>query len=222
MMQQPAAIESTLPHQCSCQPEVLSTITNPGVNLTVWQRAGKMSITRELTRVEADSFPDGRHRTSRASFDADIAEYLTNQALDPEAFKHFRADLQEIATRFFDICGSQEIRFRLLTTDSDDCRRFHVDYRHLRLLCTYKGDGTQWLTNEQADRAAYEKGQSNEFIIRFGNPSQLEPFWVGLIKDDGYPGNKGQGLMHRSPPIAGSGQVRVLFCMDAAPAREAS
>jgi hypothetical protein len=34
------------------------------------------------------------------------------------------------------------------------------------------------------------------------------------MKGDTYPGNAGRGLVHRSPSIEGSGQTRVLFCLD--------
>ncbi|MEW8312966.1 MAG: DUF1826 domain-containing protein [Candidatus Thiodiazotropha taylori] len=42
----------------------------------------------------------------------------------------------------------------------------------------------------------------------------FEPFWVGIMKGNAYPGNAGQGLVHRSPQISGSGKTRVLFCLD--------
>ncbi len=51
-------------------------------------------------------------------------------------------------------------------------------------------------------------------IIRFGEPSEIAPFWVGILKGSKYPGSAGQGLVHRSPPIAESGQTRVVFCLD--------
>jgi hypothetical protein len=57
-------------------------------------------------------------------------------------------------------------------------------------------------------------GAPNEHIIRFGEPSRFEPFWVGILKGDAFPGNAGRGLVHRSPQIAGSGRTRVLFCLD--------
>jgi hypothetical protein len=34
------------------------------------------------------------------------------------------------------------------------------------------------------------------------------------MKGEVFPGNQGMGLVHRSPPIAGTGETRVLFCLD--------
>ena len=103
---------------------------------------------------------------------------------------------------------------RLETTDTSKCHRFHVDRTRLRLLCTYRGPGTEWLTDAQVDRTALNNGSTNEDIIRCGSPHRFAPFWVGIMKGNAYPGNAGRGLVHRSPPIASSGQTRVLFCLD--------
>ncbi len=206
---------STSPYHFSYLPDVLLKINEPDVKLTLWQRIAQTDIPRELAALQASQLPDVRRPTSRATFDDDICTFLQRQGFDPIAFESFRADLRQLADLFFAVSQDRRVRFRLLTTCDDDCRRFHVDYRHLRLLCTYQGPGTEWLPEAQVDRVAFESGKPNDEIIRFGEPSQLEPFWVCLLKDDAYPGNKGQGIMHRSPPIAGTGQTRVLFCLDA-------
>ncbi|MCG7960800.1 MAG: DUF1826 domain-containing protein, partial [Candidatus Thiodiazotropha taylori] len=115
---------------------------------------------------------------------------------------------------YFSISKSRNVTMRLVTTNEDDCPRFHVDQTQLRLLCTYRGPGTEWLSDQQVDRAAQRSGAPNEEIIRYGEPNVFEPFWVGIMKGNAYPGNAGQGLVHRSPQISGSGKTRVLFCLD--------
>ncbi len=202
------------PHVTGDRPAELRQILNPGVNLCLWQRPVQPEVTRELSRLRASHLPDVRCRTSPASFDDDVSTLLTQQGLDPVAFKNWRADLRGLADLFFSVSGERDVVLRMETTDDDGCRRFHVDRTHLRLLCTYRGPGTEWLTNEQVDRHAQGNGAPNEHIIRFGEPSRFEPFWVGILKGDAFPGNTGLGLVHRSPQIAGSGQTRVLFCLD--------
>ena len=155
-----------------------------------------------------------RCTTSLDAFDNDVARLLEQQDLDPSAFSHWRNDLRRLADLYFKLSDDRDVTVRLVTTDEDDCRRYHVDRTHLRLLCTYRGLGTEWLTNEQVDRMAQATGAPNEKIIRFGEPSQFAPFWVGILKGDAYPGNAGAGLVHRSPPIKSSGLTRVLFCLD--------
>jgi hypothetical protein len=202
------------PHVTGDRPADLRRILNPGVNLGLWRRPVQPAVARELSLLRASHLPDVRCRTSPASFDDDVSGLLTQQSLDPVAFKHWRADLRRLADLFFSVSGGRDVVLRLETTDDDGCRRYHVDRTHLRLLCTYRGPGTEWLTDAQVDRTAQAGGAPNESIVRFGEPSRFEPFWVGILKGDAYPGNAGRGLVHRSPQIAGTGQTRVLFCMD--------
>ncbi|MEM1112097.1 MAG: DUF1826 domain-containing protein [Pseudomonadota bacterium] len=191
---------------------VLSRISDPCVSLSLWQRPAELLIAKELAQLTAAQLSRARHLTSPTSFDDDLSAMLTKHGLDPEAFSHLRADLRHLATLFFPLADTRPVRLRLTTTDADDCRRFHVDRTYLRLLCTYQGPGTEWLRNEQVDRQALMCGDPNEAIIRFGTASRFETFWVGITRGD--PQNLGQGLVHRSPPIAGTGQIRVLFCLE--------
>lgn len=208
------------PHAVGDTPDVLENILTPGVNLSLWQRPPQAAISQELSVLEAAHFPDQRQLTTLAGFDEDISEVFRDQGLDPAAFEHFRADLKLLAQYFFQLSGDHSVKFRLVTTDGDNCRRFHVDTRYLRLLCTFRGPGSEWLHNAQVNREALQNGAPNEAIIRSGKPSFMETFWVGIMK--GEPHREGNGLVHRSPPIAGSGQTRVLFCLDAEPASHAA
>jgi hypothetical protein len=193
---------------------VLHRINDPEVNLSLWRRTPLDTIVREVAWLRATDLPDSRCRTSATRFDQDIGALLKRQGLDPQAFRAWLADLRRLADLFFAVCAGRDVIARLETTDDDGCRRFHVDRTHLRLLCTYRGPGTEWLTNQQVDRDSQADGAPNERILRFGEPSQFEPFWVGILKGDAYPGNAGRGLVHRSPSITGSGQTRLLFCLD--------
>ena len=205
---------SASPHVAGAQSNVLRRILDQGVNLGLWQRPAQQAITRELTLLHASQLPNVRCWTSPASFDDDVCALLGQQGLDPLAFTNWRIDLARLAALFLPMTGGRDVKLRLETTADDGCRRFHVDRTHLRLLCTYRGPGTEWLSDGQVDRTALTNGAPNESIIRFGEPTRFEAFWVGVQKGDAYPGNAGHGLVHRSPPIAGTGQTRVLFCLD--------
>ena len=209
-----APTSPALPHAEGDQPDVLHRILDPDVNLSLWHRPAQWEITQELSILQPSHLPDVRCWTSPASFDEDVSVLLQQQDLDPLAFQNWRIDLRRLVERFFGITEGRDVTLRLETTEDDGCRRFHVDRTHLRLLCTYRGPGTEWLTDAQVDRVAQANGAPNDCIIRFGEPSQFRQFTVGILKGDAYPGNAGHGLVHRSPQIAGSGQTRVLFCLD--------
>jgi hypothetical protein len=201
-------------HLISDEPRDLQRIGELDVNLCLWRRASLPAVADEIAGLHALDLPDVRRSTCAAAFDEDASALLHESGLDPLAFRNWLADMRLLADLFFTVNEGRHVTLRLETTVEDGCRRFHVDRTNLRLLCTYRGPGTEWLTDAQVDRAAQSSGAPNESIIRTGEPSQFEPFWVGILKGDTYPGNAGRGLVHRSPPIGGSGQTRVLFCLD--------
>lgn len=203
---------ATSPHALANTSDVLEQINDPAVNLAVWQRAVDDEITRELSATPLPMGADLYSPTSPTSFEEDVARILVQQGLFPERCSSLRADMQRLATRFFAISDRNEWRMRLVVTATDDCRRFHVDRVNLRLLCTYRGPGTEWLRDEQVDRVAQAACKPNESLILGGEPNRLEPGWVAIMKGD--PKNEGHGLVHRSPPIEGTGHIRVLFCLD--------
>ena len=209
---QPGAV--TAPHVIADHPDVLRQILEPGVNLSLWRRPTQPAVARELLPLQAAHLPDLRCQVTRETFDADVSGLLQRQGLDPSRFENWRQDLGRVADDFFEVSEDRDVNLRLETTADDACRRYHVDRTHLRLLCTYRGPGTEWLSDDQVDRDAQNSGAPNDDILRFGEPARFEAFWVGILKGHAYPGNAGRGLVHRSPPIEGSGQTRVLFCLD--------
>lgn len=223
LAQKPATIASSdastlpaAPHAIGPEPDVLGRILDRDVNLSLWQRPVQQAVVRELSFLEASSLPDLRCWTTPDSFDEDLCGLLRERDLDPKAFRDWRTDLGRVAAAFFAISDRSGATLRLETTDGDGCRRFHVDHTHLRLLCTYRGAGTEWLSDSQVNRSALANFEPNDCILRHGAPSVFEPFWVGILKGEASPGNLGHGLVHRSPRIAGSGLIRVLFCLDCA------
>ncbi|AQA18610.1 hypothetical protein BST95_10550 [Halioglobus japonicus] len=199
-------------HQQGEQIRILETISNPEVNLSLWQRPEEHRVALEAATLATHPLRDARRPTSLTSFDEDVCALLQLQGVNPANYEALRADMFMLTQLFAPLTEGRPFRFRLLTTAKDDCRRFHLDRINLRLLCTYHGPGTEWLRNEQVDRLAQARGAPNEDIIRFGEASRFQPFWVGIMRGD--PANNGDGLVHRSPPIAGTGQARVLFCLD--------
>ena len=201
-------------HLIGDTPDILARISEPGVNICIWQRPSIDQINRELVSLTPRDLPDVRSHCTLNNFDAAVTGLMANQGLSPDLFKHWRGDLLNIARVYFPLTKGRRVTMRLETTDQDGCPRFHTDRTHLRLLCTYLGPGTEWLRDDQADREAQLAGAPNSEILITDKPSQLGRFWVGLLKGSAFPGNSLNGLIHRSPPSQGSGITRVLFCLD--------
>ena len=191
---------------------ILQSINFPETNLALWHREENLEISREISYLTPYSLADERHMSDFASFESDLKRVFISQGLDPDCFANLRVDLQQITGLFQSIRQPEEICFRLVTTDQDDCRRFHLDRVRLRLITTYQGPGTEYLKELEADRQAERSGGTNEDIMKLGTSSQFPPHSVGIMKGD--PHNEGRGLIHRSPPVFGTGITRVLFCLD--------
>ena len=194
-------------------PEVLNKINDAETNLCVWQRPSVRQVSAEVANVVEPDL-DLRARTTARMFKRDVQELLNTAGLNADEYAHWVDDLAQLADVFFTHAHRKEAMVRIETTIDDGCRRYHVDRSHLRLLSTYRGPGTEWLTNEQVDRHNLRSGAPNEDIVRYGQPYRMAPFWVGLFKGSLYPNMADNGLVHRSPPIDGTGQFRVRFCLD--------
>lgn len=209
------AREPMAPHQVVESPDTLRRILEPGVNLCLWQRSPAPQISREVETLSARDLPDVRAGVTAGTATEVIDALLHRQGLPVERFPAWRGDMVSLVSLFAALAGERPVSLRLETTDSDGCTRFHADRTWLRLLCTYRGPGTEWLRNEQVNRRAQAEGRPNDEILCSGVASRFPTGTVGVMKGSRFPGEAGNGLVHRSPPLKGSGQVRVLFCLDA-------
>ncbi len=127
------------------------------------------------------------------------------------------SDATSLVDRFTSLAGASLLRLSLGAVRDDQCRRFHVDYLRLRLVTTYAGPGTEWLPEEAVDREALERvgcspAEANRHIVR--DPSARRCAGAGdvlLMKGSRYPSLHGGGAVHRSPPIDGTGQTRIVL-----------
>lgn len=192
---------------------VFDSIRMPDINLCIW---GRPQLTELANRLAAVATPPVTLRapTSPASFRQDIEALLQAARLDPVVHALWIADMQILAERFFREAQGRDAGLRLEFTVDDGCRRYHVDRSYLRLICTYRGPGTEWLANAQVCRESLSSGAPNEHIVQYGLPQRLAPMQVGLFKGRLYPETVDGGLVHRSPPIAGTHQSRIVFCLD--------
>jgi hypothetical protein len=128
----------------------------------------------------------------------------------------FYRDLMEIAEGFLALSRSDAIGIRLETVESNNCRNFHVDRVPLRLVTTYAGLGTEWLSNEDVNREALGSREHERVQKPDSEIWRFESGWVGIMKGETYPGNQGRGFVHRSPTIEGvASSKRILLRMDA-------
>lgn len=124
-------------------------------------------------------------------------------------------DLLGLLTRFSALAGSSRLRVSFGAIRSDQCTKFHVDYVRLRMITTYTGPGTEWLPDTAACRSALEQPiecprEANRRIVsREDTVRHARPGEVLLMQGAHDPTQL--GVVHRSPPIQGSGRIRVVL-----------
>ena len=116
-------------------------------------------------------------------------------------------DILFLATRFAAISGESKLSVKLQAVGSDACRFLHHDYVARRLVCTYRGPGTEWLPPSReayvVDRRRGVSAALLERVPRFG-----VAIFTGRTSLGAAP------ILHRSPPVAGTGTVRLVLTID--------
>jgi hypothetical protein len=112
----------------------------------------------------------------------------------------FIAHAQQLSDAFTQIMKAQYMRLRLDVISHNACSRFHIDALTARLICTYRGTGTQYgLANAAGDPKTIHAVPTGAAIVLRGKR------WPSKAKVD---------LVHRSPPIQGTGQTRLVLVLD--------
>lgn len=94
------------------------------------------------------------------------------------------------------------------------CQRFHADNLLIRLVCTYRGPGTQWLLEDNLNlEAARSKGTHNHDIVRRPEDIQQLREWEVLVMK-GKQTTTGQPLYHKSPPPAAEQPKSLILKLD--------
>jgi hypothetical protein len=177
------------------------------VSLAVWTRRAPPGLAAWLDALPPECLPHGRFVCEPEKVPARLAVLCDQVGLgDGRARALLIADIAGLATDFARIAAARRIDLRLEALDHDSCWRFHRDCVGLRLNATYRGPGTQWPPLELAGRAVRAQRRYR------GALNELPRFAVGLFKGERRAG--AAAILHRSPPIAGSGKTRLLLCLN--------
>lgn len=109
-------------------------------------------------------------------------------------------DIAALADVFADVMHAPYLRLRLDVIKTNACRKFHIDAVTARLVCTYRGTGTQYGISTD--------GTEPKRIFTVPTVSPI------LLRGTLWPETPRSGLLHRSPPIEGTGETRLLLVLD--------
>ena len=186
----------------------LSEIHDPAINITICQRSvGYME-------KELSSLLEAKVKIRASGTPAEIQQTLLTelQGLNLSAGNVLN-DIDHLLGTFQQITQAKEFRVLISTVDSNMCRRFHTDINDLRMLCTYLGKGTLWISEENLDyKELAMQSKEKEFNpdpqhIRYAQAGE-----VLILKGALYP--NGNAVMHRSPAIEDEGGTRLMLRID--------
>lgn len=184
----------------------LGEILRDDVNLTVWKRAQNATWGDFVTNFcdQASNF----ERFVSLDPGQSAATALPRWAHDIDGAKPWIADVNELIEMYQCLFEPEAIGLRIHVLANTMCPRFHVDRVPVRLLCTYRGPGTEWLPEPLVTRPAGE-GPLPEQTVSADQIQTIPTAAVALLKGEAWEGNEGRGLVHRSPQPNGTPRLIV-------------
>lgn len=181
-------------------PADMARIHGEGIAALIWQR-------RPLAEFQhwIDGQDTARLPRARVILRPDAARTFVQEVCDsagtPPGSQRERLidDIAALADIFAGVTGAPWLRLRLDVVTGNACRRFHIDRVTARLVCTYRGTGTQY---------GFSEGDEPRDIhtVPTGTPIVMR----GTL----WPPRPNSGLLHRSPPIEGTGETRLMLALD--------
>lgn len=185
----------------------LSAIKDDAAELVIWQRSLPTPLRHWIDRLDASALPDLRILIAPGNLRRALDPLLDGDGVPAGDMRDaLVADVDGLVRAFADITHSDLVDVRLERIDHDACWKFHRDTVEARLLTTYRGPTTEWVPMAFAAAAVAEQ---TEYA---GPLERLADHDVALFK--GKQAGPDSGIVHRSPPIEGSGHTRLLLCLN--------
>ncbi len=181
--------------------EELSAIRHPDCAATIWRRHLTPGFQAWIDALEPKHLPKARV-ILRPEDVRETAVQICETAGTPDCAERGKLidDASALAGLFAGLMRAQYLRLRFDVVTTNACPKFHVDAVRARLVCTYRGTGTQYgISTGGAE-------PRRVFTVPTGAPI--------LLRGTLWPERPKSGLVHRSPPIEGTGETRLVLVVD--------
>ena len=173
--------------------------SHPREDAVVWHRALPKSVQDWLDHIPDMRLPSGRFRLAPTEVGACIERLFGEVGIaNHPALTWLCQDAEKLAEQVANLHRVSSVRLRVEAVFDDACRKFHIDNVVARLICTYRGPGTQ-------------------LSMLRGEVEHVETVPTGtpiLLKGKQWPQTDEVALHHRSPPIEGTGMSRLVLVLD--------
>ncbi|MDJ1006370.1 MAG: DUF1826 domain-containing protein [Paracoccaceae bacterium] len=181
--------------------ESLSSIHHQGAAAAIWKRQPIPAFQSWIDGLDPDLLPRARMILRPEVVRQAVTEIfdVAGMPSGPERNRPLD-DIAALSDIFAGLMSARWVRLRLDVVTTNACRRFHIDAVTARLVCTYRGTGTQYgISTDGAE-------PSRVFTVPTGAPI--------LLRGTLWPERPRSALLHRSPPIEGTGETRLVLVLD--------
>lgn len=182
-------------------PEDLSAIHRPDCAAAIWRRHPLPGFQTWIDALDPDRLPRARVVLRPEDVRRAVAQICNASGTPDDPMRQKLVDdAAALADIFAGLMNAPYLRLRFDVISTNACRKFHTDAVTARLVCTYRGTGTQYgiSTDEDVPRRVFSVPACAPILLR------------GKL----WPEQPKSGLLHRSPPIEGTGETRLLFVLD--------
>lgn len=195
---------------------VLSAVRDPACVLALWQRALAGSISNALDRLACAALPTFELVGTAPEVRREAAIAIRRAHLAATGLgRWLESDIAGLCCRFAAVTGMRRMHVRLAAIDNDACRYFHVDRVSYRLLCSYRGPGTQWVLPETPPAPGLHGEALTDALEADPGCIRQAPTCSVLLFRGGTPDSAQPHLLHRSPPVGGPGTHRLVLTISA-------
>lgn len=182
-------------------PEELGAIRNRACAAVLWWRQPAVGFQRWIDGLDPALLPDARIILRPSDVHRAVTE-ICEIHKTPESSERALLidDIAALSHAFATVMKASHLRLRLSPVSGNACRKFHIDALTARLICTYRGTGTQY------GLSADTEAPSRVFTVPTGAPF--------VLRGTDWPERPASGLLHRSPPIEGTGETRLVLVLD--------
>jgi len=181
--------------------EGLSAIRRPGCAAAIWRRPPLPGFQSWIDALEPARLPKARV-ILRPENVRETVHGICDEFGTPAGRQRDRLidDTAALADMFAGLMRAPYLRLRFDVVTTNACRKFHIDVVTARLICTYRGTGTQYgISTDGAE-------PRRVFTVPTGAPM--------LLRGTLWPDRAKSGLRHRSPPIEGTSETRLVLVLD--------
>ena len=182
-------------------PEDLNMIDRPDCAAAIWRRQTPPAVQSWIDELSGAQLPVARQVLQPGMVRDAIGQACkTAQTPHTPERDHLIEDIAALAEMFARRMRATSLQIRLERVTTNACRKFHIDRLSARLICTYRGTGTQYGTSVNGSEP------NRVFTVPTGCPV--------VLRGSQWPEHPASRLLHRSPPIEATGETRLVLVLD--------